>query len=80
MREKLCSYATDQLPGGLYWDADNNVKDILCQLKPSNDVCESILRLNDYLTTAIPNLHHMSHSNLVQIKRNKTIPNEIYIW
>ena len=80
MREKLCSYATDQLPGGLYWDADKNVKDILCQLKPSNDVCESILGLNDYLTTAIPNLHQMSHSNLVQIKRNKTIPNEIYIW
>lgn len=21
MREKLCSYAKDQLPGGLYWDA-----------------------------------------------------------
>ena len=67
MREKLCSYARDKLPGGLYWDPDENVKDILCQLKPSNDVCASILGLNDYLTTAIPNLHQMSRSNLVQI-------------
>ena len=66
MRDNLCSYAKDQLPGGLYWDADKNVKDILCQLKPSNDVCESILGLNDYLTTAIPK---MSRSNLVQINR-----------
>ena len=66
MRKKLCSYAKDQLPGGLYWDADENVKDILRQLKPSNDVCESVLGLNDYLTTAIPNLHPMSRSNLVQ--------------
>ena len=71
MREKLCSYAKDQLPGGLYWDPDENVKDILCQLKPSNDVCESILGLNDYLTTAIPNLHQMSRSNLVQVKKKQ---------
>ena len=70
MREKLCSYAKDQLPGGQYWDADRSVKDVLCQLKPSNDVCESILGLNDYLTTAIPNLHQMSRSNLVQVKKN----------
>ena len=70
MREKLCSYAKDQLPGGQYWDADRSVKDVLCQLTPSNDVCESILGLNDYLTTAIPNLHKMSRSNLVQVKKN----------
>lgn len=73
MREKLCSYAKDQLPVGLYWDADKNVKDILCQLKPSNDVCELILGLNDYLTTVIPNLHQMSRSNLVQVKKNRTM-------
>ena len=73
MKKKLCSYAKDQLPGGCYWDPDDNVKAILCQLKPSNDVCESILGLNDYLTTAIPNLHQMSRSNLVQVKKNKTL-------
>ena len=72
MREKLCSYAKDQLPGGLYWDADESVKDILCQLKPSNDVCESILGLNDYLSTAIPNLHQMSRQTLYKLKKQNT--------
>ena len=35
--------------------------------------CESILGLNDYLTTAIPNLHQMARSNLVQVNKNKTL-------
>ena len=73
MKEKLCSYAADQLPGGRYWNPDKEVKDVLCQLQPSNDICESILGLNDYLTTALPNLHQMSRSNLVQLKKNKTM-------
>ena len=73
MKEKLCSYAADQLPGGRYWNPDKQVKDVLCQLQPSNDICESILGLNDYLTTALPNLHQMSRSNLVQLKKNKTM-------
>ena len=73
MKEKLSSYAQDQLPGGCYWEPDRQVQDILRELKPSNDVCESILGLNDYLTTAIPNLHQMARSNLVQVKKNKTL-------
>ena len=53
------------------------------ELPPSNDVCESILDLNDYLTTVVPNLHQMSRSNLVQLKKNKMmkwlsdLPNEM---
>lgn len=73
MKEKLCSYAADQLPGGRYWNPDKEVQEVLCQLQPSNDVCESVLGLNDYLTTAVPNLHQMSRSNLVQAKKNKTM-------
>lgn len=73
MKDKLCSYAADQLPGGIYWNPDKKVQDVLCQLQPSNDVCESILGINDYLTTAVPNLHQMSRSNLVQLKSNKTM-------
>lgn len=73
MREKLCMYAEDQLPGGRYWQPDQDVQDILCQIKPSNDVCESVLGLNDYLTSAIPNLHQLSRSNLVEVKKNKTL-------
>ena len=73
MHEKLCSYAHTLLPGGKYWDPDPAVDAVLMKLKPNNDLCESILGLNDYLTTAIPNLHQLSRSNLIQIKKNKTI-------
>ena len=40
---------------------------------PNNDLCEGILGLNDYLTTAIPNLHQLSQSNIVEVKKNKTL-------
>ena len=53
MREKLCVYAKDHLPGGRYWNPDTAIKRVLSELTPSNDLCESILGLNDYLTTAI---------------------------
>ena len=36
--KKLSSYAQDQLPGGCYWEPDQQVRDILRELKPSNDV------------------------------------------
>ena len=74
MKAKLCSYANNQLPNGKYWNPTGNIKAILEKLKPSNDVCESILGLNDYLCTAIPNLSQMTRTNLVEIKKNQTIP------
>ena len=73
MREKLLSYAHKHLPGGKYWSPEPAVRKVLMQLKPSNDFCESILGLNDYLTTAIPNLTQTSRSNLVQVKKNHTM-------
>ena len=73
MRVKLCTYAHTQLPGGRYWEPEPAVEDILKKIKPNNDLCESILGLNDYLTTAIPNLHQLTRSNLVQVKKNKTM-------
>ena len=45
----------------------------LQKLKPSNDLCESILCLNDYLTTAFPNMLQVTRSNLIEIKKNNTI-------
>ena len=72
MQQKLCSYAWKQLPGGIYWDPEPSVREILAQLKPTNDVVESTLGLNDYLTTAVPNLHQMARSNLVEVKKNKS--------
>ena len=73
MKEKLCTYAKNYLPGGRYWEPDPDEKKVLTQIKPSNDLCESILGLNDYLTTALPNLHQVSRSNLVSAKKNKAI-------
>lgn len=73
MTEKLCTYAQTQLPGGKYWEPEKDVEAILKKIRPNNDVCESILGLNDYLTTAIPNLHQISRSNLIQVKKNKTM-------
>lgn len=73
MKKKLLSYAKSQLPGGKYWEPEVEVKSILQSLKPNNDICESILGLNDYLSTALPNMHQMTQSNLVQAKKNKTM-------
>lgn len=49
----------NQLPDGIYCYPDPEIKVILKTLKPNN-VCESILGLNDYLTTALPNTHQIS--------------------
>ena len=73
MNEKLQHYAMKQLPGGVYWDPQPHIKKILSELDPSNDICESILGLNDYLSTIIPNTHQQTRSNLIQIKKNITI-------
>ena len=35
--------------------------------------CESILGLNDHLTTAVPNMIQLIRSNLVEVKKNKTL-------
>ena len=73
MKEKLCAYARNQLPGGVYWEPELRVKTILMELKPTNDLCESLLGLNDHLTTSVRNLSQLSRSNLIEVKKNKTI-------
>ena len=73
MLEKLENYARERLPGGQFWDPPDEIKAILKELLPSNGLCESILGLNDYLTTAIPNMHQMTRSNLIEVKKNKTV-------
>ena len=70
MNSKLITYAKNQLPGGKYWNPEPAVEATLKRLKPNNDLCESILGLNDYLTT-IPNLHQLTRSNMIQVKKNK---------
>ena len=73
MNEKLQHYAMKQLPGGIYWDPQPHIKTILSEIDPSNDICESILGLNDYLSTTLPNIQQQTRSNLTQIKKNKTM-------
>ena len=73
MKKKLYAYAKNQLPGGLYWDPEGEVKEILKKLPPTNDLCESLLGLNDHLTTSIPNLCQLTRSNLIETKKNKTM-------
>lgn len=58
---------------GEYCEPDPAIQAVIQQVKPNNDPCESILGLNDNLTTAIPNLHQLSDLNLVEVKKNKTI-------
>ena len=48
MNAKLSSYAQNQLPGDKYSEPESDVASILKSLKPNNDVCESILGLNDF--------------------------------
>ena len=59
--------------GGRYWEPEPAIKAILRHLKPNNDVCESILGLNDYLTTTVQNMHQITRSNLVEMKKKKTM-------
>ena len=73
MEAKLCEYAKDYLPGGLYWNPNPHVRKIMMKLKPTNDLCESLFGLNDYLCGAVPNMHQMTRSTMIQVKKNKTI-------
>lgn len=73
MEMKLCEYAKDYLPGGLYWNPDPHVREVMTELKPTNDLCESLLGLNDHLGRAMPNMHQTTRSTLIQVKKNKSM-------
>lgn len=73
MLSKLTSYTKDQLPGGQYWNPAPEVEEVLRKLAPSNDLCESILGLNDSLVTALPNMDQLTRSNMVQVKKSKSV-------
>ena len=73
MRNKLKVYAKDYLPSGRYWSPPEHVANILRGIKPTNDICESILGLNDWLQTAIPNVCQLTKRNLIEAKKNKTM-------
>ena len=46
---------------------------VLKEIQPSSDICESVLRLNDWLQTIMPSVSQLTKSNLIQVKKNKTL-------
>jgi hypothetical protein len=74
MRSKLRTYARDFLPQGKYWDPPENVQKILKSIQPSNDICESILGLNDWLhNNNMATASQRTKRNLIEAKKNKTM-------
>jgi len=74
MAETLTSYKADQLPGGKLWSANDRVKKALADVTPTNDLCEGILGLNDWLQKVTPNLSQRTVSTMVEVLRNSTMP------
>ena len=74
MAQKLKTYKADQLPGGRLWAPSPSVREELEGLEPTNDACESILGLNDWLQKTTPNMTQRTVSAMVPTKKNKTMP------
>ena len=60
MKSKLFSYIQHQLPGGIYHNPEPAIKEVLADISPSNNLCESILGLNNYLNSVLPNMHQVT--------------------
>ena len=67
------NYKADQLPGGRYWEPTGEIREIMASLKPHNDNSESVLGMNDWLTTTFPSMHQQTRSTLIEMSTNKTI-------
>ena len=57
----------------IYWAPDEKTKEVLANLKPNNDLCESLFSLNDWLTTRMPNASQATKSNIVEFSHNHTV-------
>ena len=73
MAKTLQSYKQDQLPGGTYWDPNDHTKAVHRQLKPNNDICESLLGLKDWISAPLVNAKQHTKTALIESKRNKTM-------
>ena len=70
---KLKTYKADQLPGGKFWSPSHAISEALKDLDPTNDACESILGLNDWLQKGTPNMSQRTISAMVQTMKNGTM-------
>ena len=50
------------------------MKKALADVGPTNDLCEGILGLNDWLQKVTPNLTQRTVSTMVEVLRNSTMP------
>ena len=57
----------------IYWAPDEKTKEVLANLKPNNDLCESLFSLNNWLTTQMPNASQATKSNIVEFSYNHTV-------
>ena len=73
MALKLKNYKTDQLLGGTFWSPPPNVSEALKDLDPTNDACETILGLNDWLQKGTPNMSQRTVSAMVKTMKNGTV-------
>ena len=74
MAEKLRLYEAEQLPGGKLWSPSDTVKAALAHVQPTNDLCEGIPGLNDWLQKVTPSLAQRTVSTMVEVLRNSTMP------
>ena len=74
MAIKLSQYKADQLPRGRYWTPSDSTKTLLEKIEPTNDICESILGLNDWLQKKTPNMTQRTVTTMVEVMKNATMP------
>ena len=74
MLDKIKTYKAEQLPGGKLWNPDPDTRKALAKIQPTNDLCEGILGLNDWLQKRTPNFSQRTVSGMVEVMKNSTMP------
>ena len=74
MLDKIKTYKAEQLPGGKLWNPDPDTRKALAKIQPTNDLCEGIFGLNDWLQNRTPNFSQLTVSGMVEVMKNSTMP------
>ena len=74
MLDKLKTYKAEQLPGGKLWNPDQATRKALANTQPTNDLCEGILGLNDWIQKHIPNFNQRTVSGMVEVLKTPPCP------
>ena len=71
--DKMKAYKAELLPGGKLWNPDPDTRKALEKVRPTNDLCERILGLNDWIQKRTPNISQQKVSGMVEVLK-KTQP------